>query len=100
MVILMLEHFGSSAVMSQCVLLASDLSVRSCRQCTLMSSCNLFGWSIESLSECRGLLRKKINVEPEAGLDLYLGCTQSKGSVVLGDGHKVTTATCCYAWYP
>ena len=36
------------------------------------------------------LLREK---QPETGLDLYLGCNQSKGTVVLGNSHKVTTVT-------
>ena len=39
------------------------------------------------------LLREKLIIEPETGLDLYLGCSQSKGTVVLGNGHKVTTVT-------
>ena len=39
------------------------------------------------------LLREKLIIEPETGLDLYLGCNQSKGTVVLGNGHKVTTVT-------
>ena len=39
------------------------------------------------------LLREKLTIEPETGLDLYLGCNQSKGAVVLGNGHKVTTVT-------
>ena len=36
-------------------------------------------------------LRENLIIEPETGLDLYLGCNQSKGTVV---GHKVTTVTC------
>ena len=40
-----------------------------------------------------GLLREKLIIEPESGLDFYLGCNQSKGSVVLGNGHKVITVT-------
>ena len=36
------EHFGSSTVMSQCVPLALNSSVKNGRQCTLMKSSNLF----------------------------------------------------------
>ena len=39
------------------------------------------------------LPREKLIIEPETGLDLYLGCNQSKGTVVLGNGHQVTTVT-------
>ena len=39
------------------------------------------------------LLREKLIIEPDTGLDLYLGCNQSKGTVVLGNGHEVTTVT-------
>ena len=39
------------------------------------------------------LLCEKLIIEPETGVDLYLGCNQSKGTVVLGNGHRVTTVT-------
>ena len=46
-----------------------------------------------NLKEGWELLCEKLIIEPETGLDLYLGCNQSKGTVVLGNGHKVTTVT-------
>ena len=42
------------------------------------------GWS---------MLRTRLKIEPETGLDMYLGCNQSKGNVTLGNGHRVTTVT-------
>ena len=39
------------------------------------------------------MLREKLIIEPETGLDLSLGCNQSNGTVVLGNGYKVTTVT-------
>ena len=36
---------------------------------------------------------RSLSIEPETGLDLYPGCNQSKGSLVLGNGHTVTTVT-------
>ena len=39
------------------------------------------------------MLRTRLKIEPETGLDMYLGCNQSKGNVTLGNGHRVTTVT-------
>ena len=39
------------------------------------------------------MLRTRLKIEPETGLDMYLGCNQSKGAVTLGNGHRVTTVT-------
>ena len=39
------------------------------------------------------MLRTHLKIEPETGLDMYLGCNQSKGNVTLGNGHCVTTVS-------
>ena len=43
----------------------------------------------ENLAKGWGLLRQDLKIEPETSLSLNLGCNQSNGSVVLGNGQKV-----------
>ena len=50
----MQEHFGSSTVMSQCVPLALNPSVKNGRQCTFMKSSNLFWLCMLMTSKWRG----------------------------------------------
>ena len=47
----------------------------------------------KNLAQGWSMLRTRLKIEPETGLDMYLGCNQSKGSVTLGNGHRVTTVT-------
>ena len=45
----------------------------------------------KNLAQGWSMLRTRLKIEPETGLDMYLGCNQSKGNVTLGNGHRVTT---------
>ena len=47
----------------------------------------------KNLAQAWSMLRTRLKIEPETGLDMYLGCNQSKGNVTLGNGHRVTTVT-------
>ena len=47
----------------------------------------------KNLAQGWSMLRTRLKIEPETGLDMYLGCNQSKGNVTLGNGHRVTTVT-------
>ena len=47
----------------------------------------------KNLAQGWSMLRTRLKIEPETGLDMYLGCNQSKGTVTLGNGHRVTTVT-------
>ena len=47
----------------------------------------------KNLAQGWSMLRTRLKIEPETGLDMYLGCNQSKGSVTLGNGHRVTKVT-------
>ena len=47
----------------------------------------------KKLAQGWSMLRTHLKIEPETGLDMYLGCNQSKGNVTLGNGHRVTTVT-------
>ena len=49
--------------------------------------------SQKNLAQGWSMLRTRLKIEPETGLDMYLGCNQSKGTVTLGNGHRVTTVT-------
>ena len=96
---------GSSAVMNRCAPLVLNPLVRNGRQCTFMKSSNLFWLCMLMTSKWQGHRRTlpgngaccvhvcRLKIEPETGLDMYLGCNQSKGNVTLGNGHRVTTVT-------
>ena len=47
----------------------------------------------KNLAQGWSMLRTRLKIEPETGLDMHLGCNQSKGNVTLGNGHCVTTVT-------
>ena len=47
----------------------------------------------KNLAQGWSMLRTRLKIEPETGLDMYLGCNQSKGNVTLGNGHRATTVT-------
>ena len=47
----------------------------------------------KNLAQGWSMLRTRLKIEPETGLDMYLGCNQTKGNVTLGNGHRVTTVT-------
>ena len=47
----------------------------------------------KNLAQGWSMLRTRLKIEPETRLDMYLGCNQSKGTVTLGNGHRVTTVT-------
>ena len=40
----------------------------------------------KNLAQGWSMLRTRLKIEPETGLDMYLGCNQSKGNVTLGNG--------------
>ena len=42
----------------------------------------------KNLAQGWSMLRTRLKIEPETGLDMYLGCNQSKGNVTLGNGLK------------
>ena len=42
----------------------------------------------KNLAQGWSMLRTRLKIEPETGLDMYLGCNQSKGTVTLGNGHR------------
>ena len=52
----------------------------------------------KNLAQGWSMLRTRLKIEPETGLDMYLGCNQSKGNVTLGNGHRVTTVTYAMTW--
>ena len=89
--------------MSRCVPLALNPSAKNGLQCTFMKSSSLFWLCMSTTSKWRGRRRTLpkvgaccvhvLKIEPETGLDMYLGCNQSKGNVTLGNGHRVTTVT-------
>ena len=47
----------------------------------------------KNLAQGWSMLRTRLKIGPETGLDMYLGCNQSKGTVTLGNGQRVTTVT-------
>ena len=72
----MLEDCGSSTVISQSVYIHEKLQ--------LVLVVYVDDFKMAGLAQGWSMLRTRLKIEPETGLDMYLGCHQSKGSVTLG----------------
>ena len=79
-----MEHFGSSW---------PSVYIREKLQLVLVMYVDDFkmAGAQKNLAQGWSMLRTRLKIEPETGLDMYLGCNHSKGTVTLGNGHCVTT---------
>ena len=75
--------------MSRCVPLALNPSAKNGLQCTFMEKLQLvlvvyvddfkMAGPQKNLAQGWSMLRTRLKIEPETGLDMYLGCNQKQG---------------------